>query len=197
MLRPIPSDSPTPKPRPAERGLGLIEVLIAAAVAALALMAHLGTTLHGHRLSRAQESRSVALETLHQFIERTRADDDWAGLYGRLQSKLAAGASGYPLTAYYSDFPVPGELSQAEVLVEVPQALPVDAEAGETTMVLREDVSHPALGLPFDLNGDGVIDGEARNADYRALPATFTLRWYSVGGMQQEMRVTTWLKGER
>jgi hypothetical protein len=77
--------------------------------------------------------------------------------------------------------------------VDVPEAAP----AGGGLAVLREDADLPAFGLPFDLNGDGVIDGSARNADYRALPLTVTFRFDTAGAAPVEIAVNTWLTGER
>lgn len=43
--------------------------------------------------------------------------------------------------------------------------------------VLREDLDLPELGMPRDLNGDGVVDGADHSGDYRILPVLVRLEW--------------------
>ena len=62
---------------------------------------------------------------------------------------------------------------------------------------LREDVTAAAFGLPADLNGDGTIDGDARDADYAVLPVTVLFHWQDERGGARELRLSTWLHGDR
>jgi hypothetical protein len=50
------------------------------------------------------------------------------------------------------------------------------------TGVLREDIEDPELGLPADLNGDGVIDSENHANDYLLLPVRIRVRWRGIAG---------------
>jgi prepilin-type N-terminal cleavage/methylation domain-containing protein len=192
--------------RAGTRGLSLVEVLVAAAVVSIALLSHAASTLAGHRLTQSEESRSVALQFVREFLERIRADEDWAGLYARLVAQDAivepgsTGGAGVVVTDlpslraptdYYSDCEVPASLGPVQVLVQVPFVL------SGTTRVLREDQTAPAFGLPYDLSGDGVVDSLAHGADYLALPIVVTLRWTGPGEVPQTLRVSTWLRGER
>jgi type II secretory pathway pseudopilin PulG len=45
---------------------------------------------------------------------------------------------------------------------------------------LREDVNNPALGMPRDLNGDGLIDGLNHSSDYQILPVIVEIEWQGV-----------------
>ena len=47
---------------------------------------------------------------------------------------------------------------------------------------LREDVVDPLLGMPADLNMDGVIDGLDHSGDYRILPMRARVQWRGVTG---------------
>jgi hypothetical protein len=187
-------------------GLSLVEVLVAAAVVAIALLSHAASTLAGHRLTKSEESRSVALQFVREFLERIRADEDWAGLYARLQAKAVAAESGssagtgaviqdgqklHQATDYYSDCQVPGSLGPVGVLVQVPYVV------SGTTKELRENQAAPAFGLPFDLSGDGAVDSGSHGADYLALPIVVSVRWTGPNEVPQTLRVSTWLRGER
>lgn len=48
---------------------------------------------------------------------------------------------------------------------------------------LREDVVMPELGMPRDLNGDGVVDANNHATDYTILPVIVRVRWRGVGGL--------------
>jgi type II secretory pathway pseudopilin PulG len=49
--------------------------------------------------------------------------------------------------------------------------------------VLREDIVDPKLGMPRDLNGDGVIDGTTNCATtYTILPVRVRVRWVGPSG---------------
>jgi hypothetical protein len=58
--------------------------------------------------------------------------------------------------------------------------LPVNAD-GE----LREDLDMPALGMPQDLNGDGLIDDRDHRDDYIVLPVLLRLSWRGSSGYRE------------
>jgi hypothetical protein len=47
---------------------------------------------------------------------------------------------------------------------------------------LREDAVLPGLGMPRDLNGDGVVDALDHAADYYVLPVLVSVRWRGASG---------------
>jgi hypothetical protein len=198
----MPATCPRARKAPAQAGVSLIEILVAATVVAISLLAHAATTLGGHRLTKSDEGRSIAIQATRQFLERMRSDEDWASLYTRMrvleaqaraQGRDAVDGLLLPPTAYYADYIVPAGISSVGVLVTVPDSAPVGGGAN----VLREDAALPEFGLPFDLNGDGVIDAASRNADYRALPVMVTFRYEVAGAPPVSLSVHTWLVGER
>jgi len=58
--------------------------------------------------------------------------------------------------------------------------LPVDA-AG----TVRENLSIPALGLPRDLNGDNLVDGDDHTADAILIPVLVRVRWSGTTGARE------------
>jgi hypothetical protein len=73
--------------------------------------------------------------------------------------------------------------------VEFPTAL---GDAGE--LQLREDVVDPGLGMPRDLNGDGLIDNLDHRNDYLILPVRVRFNWRGVVG-QSSFEVKTIMIG--
>ena len=64
-----------------------------------------------------------------------------------------------------------------------------DGPAGQVLMplvgaMLREDLVDAALGMPRDLNGDGVIDGLDHAGEYHVLPVVVRTRWMNKQGEQ-------------
>lgn len=180
----------------------MIEVLVSTIFLSIALLGYAASAVRHQIASTDLAERGVALLTLERFVERMRADTDWTGLYGRLRplsvetagdatlsnlgvdTSLAAQAP----TAYYADFTTPSRLGTVRILVQVPSTTVAGVPA------LRENTSAPKYGLPADLNGDGAIDGNSRNADYVVLPVVVHLRWTHTGRDAQEVVVPTWLR---
>lgn len=50
---------------------------------------------------------------------------------------------------------------------------------------LREDVEDPELGMPRDLNGDGILTPRDRSEDYQLLPVRVTVEWQSETGPRE------------
>jgi hypothetical protein len=188
-------------------GFGLVEVLFSAAILVIAIMANASSVSSAHSGTKAVNERSKALEVLSRFIERVRGDDDWAGQYARYRilSRESTRDLGFtwlsvdpalqtqPASAYYSDFEVPSDLGTLTFLIQVPASR---AGVG-TPLTLRESQIAPRYGLPADLNGDGVIDSNSREGDYRALPIVVRMRWARPNGSVEELIMPTWLRGER
>jgi hypothetical protein len=172
----------------------------------IAVLGHVATIWTAHQNAQATESHGLALQTLERFVERLREDPDWETLWVRLRARTAESAgdtalaslSGDPTlpgivaTTYYPTFIVPRELQNARFLVQVP-ALRNASGAWE----LREDLNAPRYGLPWDLNGDGLIDATPRNTDYRQLPVVVRIRWGGTGRTPTEIVLSTWLRGDR
>lgn len=186
-------------------GFTLVDCAIGTSILVVSILGFVATALSGHRLGKRVEERGLAFETLGRFVERVRADPDWAGLYARLRPlsqesladktlKSTANDASLPTqkaSVYYTDFVPPTALGTVTFLVQVPSRTVGGVAA------LREDEVAPRYGLPRDLNGDGVIDGNARDADYRSLPLIARIRWQHPGEASQEAVLTTWLRGDR
>lgn len=145
----------------------LLEVSIAAAVLAVALTGLLSVMVSANTLRKVNRESAMANQAARELIETVQGQN----FNTVFQTMLAAPA-----------FDVDG------LRVQVGDA---DGSVGEvqfpTASVggvdqLREDVVDPALGMPRDLNGDGLIDNLDHSGDYVLLPMRIRLQWRSVTG---------------
>ena len=75
------------RPRPRQQaGFSMIELLIGGSVLAVALLGHTASIFSEHRLSESERARSTALLAAEQFMECMRSDDDYAGLFNRVNA---------------------------------------------------------------------------------------------------------------
>ena len=71
-------------------------------------------------------------------------------------------------------------------------AVDVSGGVGTPAWQLREDFEDPDMGMPRDLNGDGVTDDQDHAGDYVILPVRVTIQWTGMAG-QREYRSFTML----
>ena len=167
-------------PRFRRAAFTLVEVCIAAAVLAVAISGLVGSLLAGMTLERVNRESAIAQEAALRALERLQGVpfreifanyDDWTG-----------DDAGLLVPARGPNFPVRG-LS--------PQDGDLDGACGEvwfpTVVVdlvpqLREDVIDPALGMPRDLDSDGVVDALDHAGNFRLLPVRVRVQWRGVSG---------------
>ena len=166
--------------RSSEKGLGLLEVLVAGAVLSTALLALLSVSAHSIKLDSVNRETAAASAIARMRFEEVRAVplmnvfasynaddlDDPGGLPAPPGSKFTHSGTGEKMavTGVYI-FPVNND--------------------GE----LREDLDMPELGMPRDLNGDGLIDDLDHRDDYVILPMTVRLTWRGATG-EREFKLT-------
>ncbi len=74
------------KPKRRQAGFTVLEMLIGGSVLAVALLGHTASIFSEHRLSEGERARSTAILAAEQFMETMRSDDDYAGLFNRLNN---------------------------------------------------------------------------------------------------------------
>lgn len=178
---------------------------------AVGLLVHVSGVMRTHRMTHEERTRSGTLVAARELMERLWADEDTAGLYLRLQGHaLAARQSGalgpdqvrlrdgrraFLPTTYFPDYKG-SHAGATHVLFDVPMGTPLDPD-DPRSFVLREDLASQRFELPADLNGDGTIDADPRDDDYRVLPVEMVLRWQPDGESPRELRMVLWVRCER
>lgn len=162
-------------------GFTLVEVLVAVLVLVCALTAFTRSLLGTVQLGRANRESALATEGARAVIESfyaTEFDQVFALYNATTADDPIANAPG-------PDFDVDGL---------APRDDDPDGRVGKvrfpTILVggveqLREDVVEPELGMPRDLDGDGVIDAGDRAADYRVLPVEVRVAWQGRSGPKE------------
>ena len=160
-------------------GFTLVEVLIALTVLTISVngLASFFTAVP-RMMDEAQRKRTVMDETLGMYEELR--GQDFESLFVR-----------YNETTF--DDPALGNApGNQRILTETARALGSDPGRPASISLffptpagspgeLRENTVDPSLGMPRDLNGDGVIDGLNHASDYVVLPVRIEVKWSEAG----------------
>lgn len=172
-------------------GFTLLEVMFAAAVLAIAISGSAGAMLSAMQLDRMNRERSLALQSARRVIEQAQ-DVEFAEVFAAYNS-----VAGDDPVAMVAAGTVPGgafACSGLTVQNNDPDGVsgeilfPTELNAG--VLELREDFVDAALGMPMDLNMDGVIDALDHSGDYLILPMRVRLSWTGVAGARSADLVT-------
>lgn len=162
-------------------GFALIELIVAGSVLMIGALALVQTFAVSREVGRSNRETAVAAEVARGVLEQLESFTPHAAIFALHNAAPGDDPGGLaPIAGFTgSGFDVPalgvaaGDLDG--LVGEV--VFPIDLLTGE----LREDLDLPELGMPRDLNGDLVIDGDDRANDYILLPTLVRLRWESAG----------------
>jgi prepilin-type N-terminal cleavage/methylation domain-containing protein len=161
----------------ARKGFTLLEVTLAMSVLVVAMMAISATTLRVHTLRRQNHERSVAENAVRMIAERIQS-----------ASRLArTNPAGWAPTMI-ADLNPGGSVGNTFDLFEL---TPTNAgsSVGSITVVTNENTTDAALdaqlGMPRDLDGDGLVANPNVAATARLLPVIVRARWKGVSGDQE------------
>ena len=160
-------------------GLSLVETTAALALLAFGALAVLGTMVYSLQLDATNHETLMASQAARRVLEQIRAEaiEDVLVLYdadGDDDPEGVDTAPGDTFAVTLLEQAVGGMGVAGEVV------LPFDADG-----VLRETADIPELGLPRDLNGDGLVTSEDRSGDLIALPVLVRVRWSGINGERE------------
>jgi len=149
---------------------------MAMSVLLVAMIAVSATTLRCHALRRVNRERAVAQNAVLTTAERIQAasrlaHDDPAGWGQNVIASLSAG----------------GAIGN---VFDVPELTPKDgaAHVGSISVVtnetLTDDTLHAELGMPRDLDGDGIVSNPNVGNSARLLPVIVRAQWKGASGTQ-------------
>jgi hypothetical protein len=167
--------------RRGEAGISLIETLVVLGSVTITILGILTAHVTAAQLNRTNHETSLASEAIRSRMEQICATtpDTVIATYDSNTANDPLGAGTAP-GATFSLATLGANSAGDRGTVEMPLS------GGQ----LREDVNNAALGMPKDLNGDGVIDSLDHTADWKILPILVRLRWKGVNG-DREMRLAT------
>jgi len=158
--------------------MSLLEILIALAVSVIALGGFVRSLASSQEASEHDRQLGLASEAGRQAMERLKgaAFDAVYSMYNADASDDGGGAVPGPAFDVDGLDPLPDDADGAVGRVAFPEML-----VGGDWM-LREDTVDPRIGMPRDLNADGVIDAVDHSDDYRLLPVLVRVEWMSGSG---------------
>ena len=159
----------------------LIELTLVIAILSVAAGLFAQTMIASARIDPVSEETRMAAEAARIRLEQMRAVE-FALLFTSFNADPADDPAGAG-TAPGSWFDVPG-------LKPPPGATAVGRVLFPTSNgALVENVVDEQLGMPHDLDGDGVIDGADHSSDAIILPVRVQLEWASKSGRQGKRKL--------
>jgi hypothetical protein len=161
----------------------MIELLIVASLVLLTLLFFSQSMGSAAALSGVNRETGLATDGAREVVERMQGTDDFALVF-RLYNDYPDDDPNGPGTAPGASFAVVGlgpTDDDPDGLVGEIRFPTVPGAAGPE---LREDVVDDALGMPHDLDADGLVDAGDKKGTYRLLPVELTVRWRGRAGVR-------------
>lgn len=165
--------------RRARAAFSLLEVVIAIVVLLVAALGVSKAILASGRAEQMTRESDLATQAARRVLESIQAEA-FAEAFRRYNSDPNDDPGGAG-TAPGAAFNVAG-LTAAEGDADGICGEVVFPSIAGAPGALREDAVDGGLGMPHDLNGDGVIDAADHAGDYKLLPVRVRVRWRSAIG---------------
>lgn len=166
--------------RRARLGFTLLEVMISAAILAIAISGICGSMLSALALDRVNRETTLARSAARRAIEEARGVP-FAEIFANYNASTADDA-GLTIAARGPSFAVVGldpAVDDADGICGRVVFPTIDVGGAAQ---LREDALDARLGVPRDLNGDGAIDALDHAGDYILLPIRARVEWNGISG---------------
>ena len=149
---------------------------VAAVVLTVAVCGLSGSMVSSMALDRANHETALAEAAVRGTMERI-SGTTFAETFARFNADPTddPGGAGTSPGATFTVKGLHGNGTALPGLITFPVGTP-----GE----LREDAEDARLGMPRDLNGDGVIDAANHAGNYRLLPVRVSVTWRGVNGLR-------------
>lgn len=171
------------RPLASRGGLTLLETVVSLSILVVSLLAFTRVVIASMQAARTEREVTLARQAARQVLEQMQGEP-LAQVFARYNASNLDDPGGVG-TAPGNRFAVPGlqpRLDSPDGMVgEI--VFPIVDVAGVAQ--LREDVVDAGLGMPRDLNGDGLVDSVDRSADYELLPVLVRISWRGRNGPAQ------------
>jgi type II secretory pathway pseudopilin PulG len=159
----------------------IIELMVASTILLLALLSFTKVIVFSTGTTEVQHDVMMAREATRQAIE-TIQSAEFSDIFALYNSDPTDDPEGYgtgPGDGISVDGLTPPSGTTATTVGQIVFPAIFD-DAGD--LQIREDYVDAALGMPRDLNGDGVIDSEDHSDDYQLLPVRVLVEWEGKSG---------------
>jgi prepilin-type N-terminal cleavage/methylation domain-containing protein len=163
--------------RRARGAFTLLELMITVTLVSLLLVALSNSIITSMKATGVNKESALASDGIAEMVERLQGVGQFQQVFA-LYNANPNDDPGMPGTAPGNHFAIKG--------LQVPDDEPPGGSVGEIVFPtignqLREDVVNPDLGMPRDLNGDGIIDSADHAGDYKVLPVLIRVHWKGLG----------------
>lgn len=168
--------------RRTRRGFTLLEVMISAAILAVAISGICGSMLSALALDRVNRETTLARSAARRLLEEARGVP-FAEIFATYNASTADDV-GLTNPARGANFAVDGLDPATDDADGICGRVMFPTIAVGALEELREDSTDAALGMPRDLNGDGpdVVD---HAGDYNLLPIRARVEWNGISGRRR------------
>jgi type II secretory pathway pseudopilin PulG len=171
-------------------GFTLVELTLVVSVLMFAMLAMSRSLGESMQLTEVNRENALATDAAREMVEALAGTSEFStifALYNAAPDDDPGGAGSAPGPG----FPAQGlQAAAADGDGFVGEVLfPTDFGAGGR-VELREDVVDAGLGMPRDLDGDGLTDAVDKALTYRLLPLRIRLRWQGSSG-ERSLEVVT------
>jgi prepilin-type N-terminal cleavage/methylation domain-containing protein len=158
---------------PDRRGFSLVEIVVVFAIVTIAISMFARTLASAKRLDPMATETTVAASAARTMIEKMKNHpfEQVFALYDKVPGDDPGGAGTAPGAQFDVEGLTPPTPGGKCGTIEFP------AQGG----LLREDVEDANLGMPRDLNADGVVDGLDHSADCVIMPVRIRIDWIMRG----------------
>jgi len=175
----------------ARRGATIVEVLIAVAVLVIGVLAYSRALIQSADIEASNNETALAtagVQRVAELVNGTTFEQIFAAFDDTdADDALVTAPNGQ---VWGSGFRVDGLAVRGGDPDGLPGEVVFPTVDNGGTLELREDVVDDELGMPRDLNLDGVIDSADHSADYKILPVTIRVEWES-GERDRELEIHT------
>jgi len=172
----------------ARGGFTIIELMLVIAVLMVALLLLSQSLGAAMRLTNVNRETALAADGAQEMLELLQGVEDFSQLFV-LYNANADDDPGGPGSAPGSGFVVTGLDPDPDDVDGLVGEILFPAEFGVAGLELHEFIVDQELsddlGLPRDLNGDGVLDAADHSGDYQLLPVCIRLRWTGATGIRE------------
>lgn len=155
--------------RGSRRGFTFIEVMVATAFALTSMLAFSSMMLSAHALRRGNEETQIAGNALRAIMEQVQSTS--------ASSVAAPNGWGQATVQAFQPGGIPGDVFPVRGLVPMPGFLTVATVQVITDETLTDQQLGVSVGMPRDLDGDGLATNVDVTATATLLPVVVTLQW--------------------
>lgn len=176
----VPTSHAAPEGR-AAGGFSLVELSLVMGVLLFTLLVLSSSLGESIKLGESNEETALAIDGARQIVEVLDGVEEFGDVFALYNADPGDDPDG-PGTAPGAGFAVeglqPAEDDPDQLVGEIVFPAAPDGSGG---LVLDELLDDPDLGMPRDLDGNGLVDSSAVT-DYRLLPVLVRMRWVGTQG---------------